>query len=104
MRKAINFDLDTKKYELITNKKSPTAYGEIKKFMKKYNFIHRQGSGYVSRESIHTNKVIAIIQNMSFQLYWLRFVVKEIDMTNIGKTYSLKVPVNKAPLSKEINN
>lgn len=47
MRKAINFDIDTKKYEEFTGKKSPFAYDEIKRFLKRNGFEHRQGSGYV---------------------------------------------------------
>ena len=35
MRKALNFDLDTKKYEENTGKHSPTAYVEIKRFLEK---------------------------------------------------------------------
>lgn len=100
MKKALNFDLDTKKYEKLTNKKSPTAYGEIKKFLKKYNFMHRQGSGYISKNSLRDDKVFAIMQIMSYQLYWLRYAVKEIDVTNIGKQHSLKEAINTASIQE----
>lgn len=53
MRKALNFDLDTKKYEENTGKHSPTAYVEIKRFLEKNNFEHRQGSGYISKDSLN---------------------------------------------------
>lgn len=49
MRKALNFDLDTKKYEEFTHRPAPTAYAEIWRFLKKNDFEHRQGSGYVSK-------------------------------------------------------
>lgn len=32
MKKAINFDIDTKKYEKYTNKKASNAYEEIRRF------------------------------------------------------------------------
>ena len=56
MRKAINFDLDTKKLKdayCVTNRPLEylKAYGEIKDFMKSKGFLHRQWSGYVSNKS-----------------------------------------------------
>ena len=89
MRKAINFDIDTNKYEEYTGKKSPTAYAEIKRFMKKNGFEHRQGSGYISKESMNERKVTAIIIDMTSKFEWLKYCVKEIDATNIGKQHSL---------------
>ena len=48
MHKAINFDLDTKKYEIITQKSAPTAYYELRQYLENIGFTHRQGSGYIS--------------------------------------------------------
>lgn len=97
MRKALNFDLDTKKYEESVGKHSPIAYAEIRRFLKKNDFEHRQGSGYISKASLNDGKIFAIIQNMSMELKWLRICVKQIDVTNIGKQHSLIDAVNKAP-------
>ena len=85
MRKALNFDLDTKKYEEFTGKHSPLAYIEIRNFLKRNDFEHRQGSGYVSKDSLNDGKIFAIIQNMSIELQWLRSCVKQIDVTNKGE-------------------
>lgn len=104
MRKALNFDLDTKKYEEITNRLSPTAYREIRKFLKRNDFEHRQGSGYISKDSLNDAKIFAIIQNMSVELNWLRTCVKQIDVTNIGKQHSLIDAINKAPTKDNIDN
>lgn len=104
MRKAINFDIDTKKYEEYTGKKSPTAYSEIKTFLKRNGFEHRQGSGYVSKDSLTDRKVLAIIMNMSSQFVWLRYCVKQIDVTNIGKQHSLIDGINKVPENGEIED
>lgn len=104
MRKALNFDLDTKKYEEYTGKKAPTAYAEIKRFLKKNGFEHRQGSGYISKESLTDGKIFAIIQNMSVELEWLRNCVEQIDVTNIGKQHSLVDVVNKAPEKNDLSS
>lgn len=101
MRKALNFDLDTKKYEEFTGKHSPTAYAKIRDFLKKNDFEHRQGSGYISRDSLNDGKIFAIIQNMSIEFNWLRHCVEQIDVTNIGKQHSLVDAVNKAPTDDE---
>ena len=104
MRKAINFDIDTKKYEEYTEKKAPTAYAEVKKFLKKNGFEHRQGSGYVSKNSLDDLRITAIITNMTLTLKWLRFCVKEIDVTNIGKQHSLLDTINKPYIGDDLSN
>ena len=104
MRKALNFDLDTKKYEEFTGKHSPLAYAEIRNFLKRNDFEHRQGSGYISKDSLNDGKIFAIIQNMSIELQWLRSCVKQIDVTNIGKQHSLIDAVNKAPSKEDLLN
>lgn len=103
MRKAINFDIDTKKYEEYTGKKSPSAYDEIKRFLKKNGFEHRQGSGYVSKESLPDWKITAIITNMSLKLEWLDYSIKEIDVTNIGKQHSLVGTISDARKNETFN-
>lgn len=104
MRKAINFDLNTKMYEKVTNKKASTAYAEIKKFLKRNGFEHRQGSGYISKDSLNDGKVFAIIQNMSIEFPWLKESVEQIDVTNIGKQHSLVDVVQNAPTSNDLSN
>ncbi len=104
MRKAINFDIDTKKYEEYTNKKSPTAYEEIRQFLLKNGFEHRQGSGYISKESLDDRKVTAIIINMSLKLEWMKHCIKQIDVTNIGKQHSLISVINKAFIDEKLDD
>ena len=104
MRKAINFDIDTKKYEEHTRKKASTAYAEIKRFLKKNGFEHRQGSGYVSKNSLDDLRITAIITNMTLTLKWLRFCVKEIDVTNIGKQHSLLDTINRPYIQDDLSN
>ncbi len=96
MKKALNFDLDTKKYIEFTKSKATKAYIEIKKFLKRNEFEHRQGSGYISKYSLSDVKVFAIIQKMSIELKWLKNCVKQIDVTNIGKQHSMIDIINKS--------
>ena len=104
MRKAINFDIDTKKYEEYTGKKSPTAYAELKKFLKRNGFEHRQGSGYISKESLIDNDITALIINMTVTFDWFRYSIKQIDVTNIGKQHSLINIINNVPTNNELDN
>lgn len=69
MKKALNFDLDTRKYEKFTKRPAPTAYGKIRSFLKRNGFEHRQGSGYISNKkrkgkNVHSN-------TLTFLYYWL---------------------------------
>lgn len=64
MRKALNFDLDTKKYEEITGKSAPTAYYQIQKFLENRGFEHRQGSGYVSSKSLNDAEITSLTRQM----------------------------------------
>lgn len=89
MRKAINFDIDTKKYEKLTSKKSSNAYLEIYNYFNNNSFEHRQGSDYVSKEDLTNNDITTLIIKMSKTLDWLKYCVKKIDVTNIGKQHSL---------------
>ena len=49
-KKAINFDLDTKKLREFHPKGITQAYTDIRNFLESMGFEHRQGSGYVSKE------------------------------------------------------
>lgn len=57
--------------------------------LKKNNFEHRQGSGYISKEELTTNDITILITKMTLKLDWLKYCIKKIDVTNIGKQHSL---------------
>lgn len=90
MRKAINFDIDTKEYEKVTGKPASTAYEKIKKYMLKNGFEHRQGSGYISINSLTDSQIVSLVLKMTNELDWLDRCVEQIDVTNIGKRHSVK--------------
>ena len=86
----INFDLDTKKYEALTQKAAPTAYSKIRRFMEKNDFTHRQGSCYISKGLISRAETARIVQKFSVDNIWFRECVRKIDISYIGKQLSLK--------------
>lgn len=89
-RKAINFDLDVQKLkENYPNKYYNQAYVDIRKFLEKNGFAHRQGSGYISNEKIKYSEVTKIIGTMNKKMNWLHCCVKELDVTSVGKEHSL---------------
>lgn len=90
---AINFDLDTKKlkdiYVQSTGKKYNHAYYDIKSFMKKNGFSHRQGSGYLSKKPTTETSATFMIKRMSTAMPWLKECVKRIDLTVVGNQHDL---------------
>lgn len=104
MRKAINFDIDTKKYEEYTGKPSPTAYAEIRKFLRKNGFEHRQGSGYVSKNDMKTSDIGILATNMTLAFDWLKYCIKQIDVTNIGRQHSLINTITKTSIEENLED
>ena len=104
MRKAINFDIDTKKYEEYTGKASPTAYAEIRKFLLKHDFEHRQGSGYVSKKDMKTSDIGILATNMTLTFDWLKYCIKQIDVTNIGRQHSLIDTITKTSIEENLED
>jgi len=95
---AINFDLDTKKlkntYVLSTGKKYNRAYDDIKAFMKKNGFLHRQGSGYISKEPMTEMAATLIIKKMGNLMPWLKNCTRRIDLTVVGTQFDLTEVLN----------
>ena len=90
VRKAINFDLDTKALkEFYPGKDYRAAYGEIKNFMENIGFEHRQWSGYVSIKALDQEEIVSNIEKIAQKFPWLSQCVNRFDVTNIGKTYNV---------------
>jgi len=89
MRKSLNFDLDTNKLkEYYPNKSYTNAYEDIKKFLIKNSFEHRQGSGYISEKEISDGKVTRIIEKLSNKFNWLKTCCKTFDYYDVGTTFN----------------
>lgn len=96
VRKAIYFDLDTNSLLSIFPKGTRKPYSEIKKFMIKKGFNHRQYSGYDSIDAMSHAQVVKIIKDLSRELPWLSKCLKKLDVTDIGKEYDLLMIVKNA--------
>jgi len=100
MRKSLNFDLDTKKLkEHYLNNNYTEAYNDIKKFLLKNGFEHRQGSGYISEKEISKVKTLDIIKKLNNNHPWLETCCKTFYYSDIGQEYdallSIKEDKNK---------
>lgn len=110
MKKAINFDLDTKKLkEIYCTAGKPLeylkGYKEIKEFMKENGFAHRQWSGYVSDNPMSKMQVERFVEKMTNELPWLAKCVNKFDVTDIGKQYDMmKKILEHGDVQKEIKS
>ncbi|MDE7215218.1 MAG: hypothetical protein K2O08_00270 [Clostridia bacterium] len=85
--KAINFDLDTN----IMKEKAiyPNGYKQIKETLKDCGFVHRQGSGYVSKNKIDSLAISNALSMIISQHSWFADCVKKFDVTDVGRQYDL---------------
>jgi len=89
MRKSLNFDLDTKKLkEHYLNKNYTEAYNDIKKFLIKNGFEHRQGSGYISEKEMSDGQITRLLKRMNKEYNWLRICCKTLDYYDVGSTFN----------------
>jgi len=89
MRKSLNFDLDTNKLkEYYPNKNYTNAYEDIKKFLLKNGFEHRQGSGYISQKEMSTKEVADIMDYAGIVKIDVSGSIKEMKIND--KEYRVK--------------
>lgn len=103
-KKAINFDLLTNELKKVYKSNNPfvymKGYKEIGRFLKSRGFIHRQWSGYISKEPMSNLNVIQIIKDLNKAFPWLKHCVRKFDVTNIGDTFDMMYIFQKADKSK----
>ena len=87
IRKAINFDLDTRKMKELSL--YPNGYKLLKQSFKDYGFKHRQGSGYISINELNSDDVNELIIKIVDSQPWIVKCVKKIDVTDIGRQHDL---------------
>lgn len=101
-KKAINFDLDTKQLEKYYPTPSYThAYRDIRKYMEDNNFIHRQGSGYISNRKMADYEVKLLLRDFALKNDWFNESLLKIDVTNVGREYSLLEYINEVVTENE---
>ena len=67
-RKAINFDLDTNKMELMSI--YPNGYNKLQQSFIKQGFEPRQGSEYISKNEINEEEIYKIIREITCENPW----------------------------------
>ena len=91
--KAINFDLDTNRLKSLHLNNRPLshlkAYKQIGAFLKSRGFVHRQWSGYISRNKLSHMDIYNIVTDLDTTFPWLRKCVKKFDVTDIGEQHDL---------------
>jgi virulence-associated protein VapD len=82
-RKSANFDLDTASLiEVFGEKNRRRGYSEIKRFMVRNGFEHRQYSGYVSEKRMSYVDTYDLIKALKKQCPWLQNCAKKFDITD----------------------
>lgn len=93
-RRAINFDLDTNTVKQIFGN-TRKGYKVLKDALLKEGFIHRQWSGYISKDDFTDAQILKIVKHISIQNPWLSKCVKRFDITEIGKIFDAVGSINK---------
>lgn len=92
-RKAINFDLDTRKLKELYPSTSPNgwrqAWAQIESFLKEQGSIHVQYSGYQSLEPMWTNEVLIVMENLQNKYPWFRECATSADVTLVTDRYNI---------------
>lgn len=89
IKRAINFDLSEDLLKLYYPKDRSNAWKEIRRFMEKNGFSHRQKSGYISDMPLGDTEVSIIIGKLWAKCPWLEKCATTVDLTNVGDTFDL---------------
>ena len=83
-RKALNFDLSSEKLrERLGEQGRCKAYAQIKAFLTKNGFEHRQWSGYASKKPMIYIEVYDVVGELVEKYKWMIDCASRFDATNI---------------------
>lgn len=86
--KAVNFDLDTNQMLLMLGSKT-AGYDKLKKSFKKVGFIHRQGSGYISKKPLSNMEMTGVLRKIAKNNPWLGACLNKMDVTEITDMFDV---------------
>lgn len=86
--KSIEFDLDTKKLQDFY-KDYRKAYRDVRGFMTKHGYVHRQGSVYNSKEKLLETDILVLVDELKDYFPWASTCIKAFDVANIGQQHSM---------------
>ena len=102
--KYIIFDLDTNQLRDIFPDSTRLPYSMIKKFFEDRGFIHRQYSGYISKELLDNYDIISIMEELGQKFTWLKHCIQEFDVSNVINEVSVKDQIINSALQQEKQN
>lgn len=73
----------------------------IKKFFEDRGFIHRQYSGYISKEPLDNFGIFAIMEELGQNFTWLRNCIQEFDVSNVINEVSVKDQIINSAIQQE---
>lgn len=89
-RKQISFDIDTKVAKRIHGEQGyARIYADIRRFMKKEEWKHIEGSVYMSAHPMSNADVAYMIKELKKQYPYLEKCVREIHQTDVSNIHSL---------------
>ena len=88
-RKQIIFDLDTNVSKKILGSNYNNLYQQIRKYMQRNNFIHIEGSSYMSNKAMSEFTLYNIIDGLIEEIPCLKKCCRDMRVTNISRVHSL---------------
>ena len=93
--KALNFDLDTHQLKAhYPGVNYRQAYDDLRRFFKRHQFSHRQGSGYTSDTKLSTADIYDLMDELARKFPWIGACVNKIHVTTIGRQHALTELLN----------
>jgi virulence-associated protein VapD len=101
-RRQFAFDLDTKKLaDVFGADHISTAYTQIKDFLLDRDFLHEQGSVYVSHGAITRKSAKDTFNELAEICPWIPECANKFTMTNVARDYDLLAILKVAEESQE---
>lgn len=82
---AINFDLIVKECKAVFGGSRSKAYIVLKKDLTEHGFIHDQGSGYISNDTLTRVDIIGTLKGLFSRNAWLNLCCKRLRVTKIAE-------------------
>lgn len=82
---AINFDLIVKECKAVFGGSRSKAYRVLKKDLTEHGFIHDQGSGYISNDTLTRVDIIGTLKGLFSRNAWLNQCCKRLRVTKVAE-------------------
>lgn len=93
--KCIHFDFSTDEVREQFSSTS-TPYEQIKNFLEKNDFEHRQKSGYISKEPLNNYQVDILIDQLGIKFTWLDDCMQQFDIEDAPKKMNARKMISQS--------